>query len=66
MERKPSLKLERRQKKRSYHTRLVFSYAILAPAVAKKEEDPQKASKGILEVIALESELFRLGATKAC
>ena len=43
-----------------------YSYTILAPNVVKDQPDPKIATKGILETIALETELYRLGNTKAC
>lgn len=43
-----------------------ISYTILAPAIAKKEEDPKKGCQGVLEAVQLDTELYRLGSTKAC
>lgn len=45
---------------------IVISYTILAPAVSKRESDPKKSAQGILETIQLETELYRIGNTKAC
>ena len=42
------------------------SYTILAPAIAKKEADPKKACAGVLEKVQLDTDLYRLGNTKAC
>ena len=41
------------------------SYSILCPAIAKSHEDPTKSTAAILEVVALDAELFRIGHTKA-
>ena len=48
------------------HWLLSYSYTILAPNVVKNQADPKIATKDILETIALEPELYRLGNTKAC
>ena len=45
---------------------VVISYTILAPAVSKRESDPKKSAQGILETIQLDTELYRIGNTKAC
>lgn len=43
-----------------------FSYKILDPQGASKQSDPQKCAEVILNATGLDSELYRLGHTKAC
>lgn len=43
-----------------------FSYKILNPAAVTKESDPKKCAQHILDASGLDSELYRLGHTKAC
>ena len=48
------------------HTHQTVSYMILAPNEMKKEEgNDQKATKVCLEVIQLDTELYKIGHTKA-
>merc|ERR1712127_690598 len=41
-------------------------YTILAPAISKATDDPKKSCQGVLEKVQLDTELYRLGNTKAC
>lgn len=45
---------------------ITFSYKILNPAAVSKQSDPKKCAEVILDSSGLDSELYRLGHTKAC
>lgn len=47
-------------------TTITISYKILNPKGVDAEKVPQKIAQAILDVAALDPELFRLGNTKAC
>jgi len=52
------------ERNETFISSLLVSYAILAPALAKENEDPKKASAAILDFSTLNVDLFRLGHTK--
>lgn len=42
------------------------SYKILAPKAVDAAKDPKSAAAAVLDEVALDNELYRLGNTKAC